>query len=134
MKKKRILIPYGIEMDDTYKRLKYVRYADCFLIGVIGSKEDCIKIKEDVRNFLDTKLKLELSEEKTLITHGTKPAKFLGFDVYVRNTNLPKRNASGKLKRAYGKKIVLKITTETIQKRLLAFDALKLNVVNGKEA
>lgn len=134
IEKKRILIPYGVEMDNTYKRLKYVRYADDFLIGVIGSKEDCIKIKEDVKNFLDTKLKLELSEEKTLITHGTKPAKFLGFDVYVRNTNLPKRDASGKLKRVYGKKIVLKITTETIKKRLLAFDALKLNVVNGKEA
>ncbi|MCL3850993.1 reverse transcriptase domain-containing protein [Parabacteroides sp. GYB001] len=133
IEKKRILIPYGIETDDTYKRLKYVRYADDFLIGVIGSKDDCIKIKEDIKTFLENKLKLELSEEKTLITHGTKPAKFLGFDIYVRNTNLPKRDSSGKLKRVYGKKVVLKITTETMKKKLLAYDALKLNIINGKE-
>ena len=43
------------------KRLKYVRYADDFLIGVIGSKEDCIKIKEDIKQFMADKLKLELS-------------------------------------------------------------------------
>lgn len=133
IEKRRVLIPYGVEMDSTYKRLKYVRYADDFLIGVIGSKEDCIKIKEDIKDFLNDKLKLELSEEKTLITHADKPAKFLGFDVYVRNTNLPKRDKSGKLKRVYGKKVVLKVTTETIRKKLLDYDALKINIVKGKE-
>lgn len=51
-------------MDDTYKRLKYVRYADDFLIGVIGSKEDCKEIKENIKQFLAEKLKLELSDEK----------------------------------------------------------------------
>ena len=96
--------PYGVEMDDTYRRLKYVRYADDFLIGVIGSKEDCKEIKENIKQFLAEKLKLELSDEKTLITHGSKPAKFLGFDVYVRDTNLPKRDKSGKLKRVFGKR------------------------------
>lgn len=34
-------------MDETYRRLRYVRYADDFLIGVIGSKADCVKIKSD---------------------------------------------------------------------------------------
>ena len=37
----RLQIPSFDEMDNGYKRLKYVRYADDFLIGVIGSKEDC---------------------------------------------------------------------------------------------
>lgn len=32
-------------MDSNYKRLKYIRYADDFLIGVIGSKDDCVKMK-----------------------------------------------------------------------------------------
>ncbi len=44
--------PVFDEMDNGYKRLKYVRYADDFLIGVIGSKEDCQRIKEDIKNFL----------------------------------------------------------------------------------
>ena len=134
IEKKRVLIPYGVEMDDTYKRLKYVRYADDFLIGVIGSKEDCKEIKENIKQFLAEKLKLELSDEKTLITHGTKPAKFLGFDVYVRDTNLPKRDKSGKLKRVFGKKVVLKVTTETMRKRLISYDALKIKTnIKGKE-
>lgn len=64
IEKERILIPSGDEMDTSYKRLKYVRYADDFLIGVIGSIEECRTIKEDIRKFLEDKLKLELSEEK----------------------------------------------------------------------
>ena len=68
-----------------------------------------------------------------MITHGTKPAKFLGFDVYVRDTNLPKRDKSGKLKRVFGKKVVLKVTTETMRKRLLSYDALKIKTnIKGK--
>ena len=66
--KERLKYPAGDEMDADMKRLKYVRYADDFLIGVIGSKEDCIKIKEDIKQFMADKLKLELSDEKTLIT------------------------------------------------------------------
>lgn len=60
----------GDEMDMNYRKLKYVRYADDFLIGIIGSKQDAIIIKEDIKNFLYEKLALTLSDEKTLITHA----------------------------------------------------------------
>lgn len=85
--KERLKYPASDEMDADMKRLKYVRYADDFLIGVIGSKEDCIKIKEDIKQFMADKLKLELSDEKTLITNARKHAKFLGYDVFVRKSN-----------------------------------------------
>ena len=65
-------------MDGNFKRLKYVRYADDFLIGIIGSKEDAVKIKDDIKRFLADRLALELSDEKTLVTHTEKPAKVLG--------------------------------------------------------
>lgn len=133
IEKRRITIPAADEMDNNYKRLKYVRYADDFLIGVIGSKEDSLKIKEDIKNFLMSKLNLELSEEKTLITHGNKSAKFLGFDIYIRNTNNPSRDKNGVLKRHYGRKVVLKITTDTIRKKLISLDAMTIKYVNGKE-
>ena len=133
IEKRRITIPAADEMDNNYKRLKYVRYADDFLIGVIGSKEDSLKIKEDIKNFLMSKLNLELSDEKTLITHGNKSAKFLGFDIYIRNTNNPSRDKNGVLKRHYGRKVVLKITTDTIRKKLISLDAMTINYVNGKE-
>lgn len=60
--------PDGDEMDENYRRFKYVRYADDFLIGIIGSKQEAMDIKEDIKNFLQEKLALELSDEKTLIT------------------------------------------------------------------
>ncbi len=59
-------------MDETYRRLRYVRYADDFLIGVIGSKAECVKIKSDITKYMEENLKLELSQEKTLITNAQK--------------------------------------------------------------
>ena len=44
-------IPMGDPMDKNYKRIQYVRYADDFLIGVIGSKEDAEKIKSDIKEY-----------------------------------------------------------------------------------
>ena len=133
IEKRRVQIPAADSMDSNYRRLKYVRYADDFLIGVIGSKQDSQRIKADIKEYLESKLKLELSDEKTLITHGNQPAKFLGFDVYIRKTNDAKRDKNGVLKRFYGNKVVLKVTTATMRKKLLALDAVKINKVNGKE-
>ena len=74
--RKQILdIPATRDMDDTFKRLKYVRYADDFLIGMIGSKEECKIVKADITTFMREKLKLEMSQEKTLITNHTRACK-----------------------------------------------------------
>jgi hypothetical protein len=110
-----------------------VRYADDFLIGVIGSFDDCKQIKQDITEFLNDKLQLVLSEEKTLITHSEKPAKFLSFDITVRRSNLTKRNIEGKIRRAYHKKIVIKIPADTIRKKLLDYEVLEIKLHNGKE-
>lgn len=114
--KTRSAMPCFDPMDGNFKRLKYVRYADDFLIGIIGSKEDAVKIKDDIKRFLADRLALELSDEKTLITHTEKPAKFLGYEVAVRKSNLQKRNKRGSLSRVYGNKVRLKVTTEVIKK------------------
>ncbi|KAA8480082.1 group II intron reverse transcriptase/maturase [Arcticibacter tournemirensis] len=121
------------KMDSLYKRMKYVRYADDFLIGVIGTKEDCKAIKDDIRNYLNEKLKLELSDEKTLITNAKKPAKFLGYDIFVRQSNDKKRDKLGRPVRCFGDKIVLYVTTEVMQKKLLSYNAMKLVTQKSKE-
>ena len=131
--KERSLISCGDEMDCDYRRMKYVRYADDFLIGIIGSKEDAIRIKEDVKNFLQSKLKLELSDEKTLITHSEKSAKFLGYEIYVRKSNLTKRNKIGRIRRAFNKKVYLKLTTDVMKNKLLEYGVLEIKIHNGKE-
>lgn len=61
------------------REMKYVRYADDFVIGISGSKKDALKIKEIIREFMLKNLKLELSEEKTLIVHLQKKIDFLGY-------------------------------------------------------
>jgi group II intron reverse transcriptase/maturase len=121
------------EMDIGYRRLKYVRYADDFIIGVIGSRKDCEKIKGDIKTFLSEKLDLTLSDEKTLITHAQRPARFLGYDVHVRKSNHVKRNKLGHIRRAYNSKVVLRMPIEAVRKKLFDYEALKLILHNGKE-
>ena len=123
----------SMAMDSTYKRLKYIRYADDFLIGVIGSKEDCAKMKEDFTIYMRDKLKLELSEEKTLITNAQESAKFLGYEISIRKSEAMKRNKLGWLKRPFSGRIMLTLPIATVQKKLLELKAMELRVINGKE-
>ena len=74
--------------DTSYRRLRYVRYADDFILGFTGSKAEAKAIKKQIGDFLNTKLSLELSQEKTLITHATgESAKFLGYKIKAQRVN-----------------------------------------------
>ena len=110
--------------DPNYRRIKYVRYADDFLIGVIGSKGDAEKVKSDISKFIQQELNLEMSEEKTLITHSKKKARFLGFDIAIKRNNTPKRNNKGILKRAYNNVVKLYVPKEVWVKKLIEYRAL----------
>ena len=73
-----------VHADPDYRRLRYVRYADDFLLGFRGPKAEAEEIKQRMKEFLAEKLHLELSEAKTLITHArSQPARFLGYEVRV---------------------------------------------------
>lgn len=86
LKKKARSLP-SIDPDDAdYRRLRYVRYADDFLLGFAGPKAEAEEIREKLRTFLCETLKLELSPEKTLITHATtQAARFLGYDIVIHH-------------------------------------------------
>jgi len=78
--------------DEGYRRLRYVRYADDFLLGLIGSKEAALAIKAEVKQFL-AGLGLALSDQKTLITHAkTEKARFLGYEAGVAVANSRRTN------------------------------------------
>ncbi len=68
------------------KKFTFVRYADDWLAGVCGTKEECIALKTEIAKFLSEELKLTLSEEKTLITHSSEKVRFLGYDINVRRS------------------------------------------------
>lgn len=119
-------IPYVDPMDDGYKRLVYVRYADDFLIGVIGSKVDAKQVKADVGQFIRQQLHLELSQEKTLITHGSDFAQFLSFQITASTEQNSTRTKAGYIKRSYTGRIKLYVPKEKWLKRLLSYGALKI--------
>ena len=134
LEKLRITIPYSDPFDSGFKRLQYVRYADDFLIGVIGSKEDAQRIKEQVKAFVADTLKLELSDEKTLITHSSKRARFLGYDIYVRRSTATKRMKDGRLRRHLNGTVCLEVPSEVMRKKLLEYSAMTIETtVYGKE-
>lgn len=134
-KRKRILtMPSGNDMDENFRRLKYVRYADDFLIGVIGTKAECERIKADMTKFMQEKLKLEMSQEKTLITNAQDHAKFLGYEIFVRKDYATKKNSLGTVRRNYNGNVILHVSREVIKKKLLALEAMKIVTKNGKEA
>lgn len=133
IEQERAAFPSGDEMDGSYRRLKYIRYADDFILGVIGSKEDALRIKEDIKSFLSKSLALELSEEKTLITHTGKSAKFLGYEITVTRNNHQRRDVQGRLRRTYGKRVRLNVSMATLRDKLLEYGAMEIKLRNGKE-
>ena len=94
----------------TDKEIKYVRYADDFIIGVRGSREDCEEIKRKLSCFIRDSLKMELSEEKTLVTHSNTYARFLGYDMRIRRSNVIKPNGRGTTQRTMSNHMELAVT------------------------
>jgi group II intron reverse transcriptase/maturase len=71
--------------DPDFRRLHYIRYADDFLLGYAGTKAEAGEIKDQLATFLRDDLKLEMSSEKTLITHATESAaRFLGYEIVTQ--------------------------------------------------
>ncbi|MDL2259232.1 group II intron reverse transcriptase/maturase [Eubacteriales bacterium OttesenSCG-928-K08] len=116
----------------TDKKIKYIRYADDFIIGVNGSKEDCVEIKRQLSEFIAGTLKMELSEEKTLITHSNNYARFLGYDVRVRRNNGTVKPAgpSGHTKRTLNNMTELAVPLDDKIMKFL-FEKCAIRQVNG---
>lgn len=106
-------LPYK---DATDKKLVYVRYADDFVIGISGTREESLEVKQELKSFLASTLKLELSDGKTKITHSSENARFLGYDINVRRNNECKRTANGVVQRTLNNSIELLVPFEKIER------------------
>ncbi len=81
-------LPTQDPCDPGYRRLRYVRYADDTLLGFTGPKAEAEEIKRRLGRFLQDELKLELNQEKTLITHArTQRARFLGYEITTQHSD-----------------------------------------------
>jgi group II intron reverse transcriptase/maturase len=92
-------LPSGDPQDTSYRRLRYIRYADDHLLGFIGPKAEAEEIKRRLATFLRDDLKLELNEDKTLITHArTGAARFLGYEITIQHRD-DKISRGGRVRR-----------------------------------
>ncbi|MGN4932431.1 reverse transcriptase domain-containing protein [Bacillus cereus group sp. MYBK14-1] len=128
LKKKLTQMPYSDQMDNEYRRLTYVRYADDFLIGIISSKEDAQYVKEEIAKFLKDKLKLELSMEKTLITNASnKQAQFLGYEIKIFKSQAIRTDKLGRKIRLLNGKVQLKMPHKAWVNKLQKYQAIQMS-------
>jgi len=116
-------LPSQDTQDPNYRRLKYIRYADDFMLGFIGPKVEAEAIKAEIGTFLHNRLKLTMHPEKTLITHAkTQQARFLGYAVSVQHADsryMPRAGTHTRTRAANGKirlGIPYGLVTETIKR------------------
>jgi len=117
--------------DPDYRRLRYCRYADDFLLGLIGPKEEAEEIKQRLRAFLQEELKLELSEAKTLITHAkTETARFLNYEIQTiqKDTHRDQRN-----RRSLNGTIGLRMPREVIKNKCRSYKRYSRKVQHRTE-
>ena len=105
-------LPYGDPMDPGYRRLKYLRYADDHILGFTGPKAEAEEIMASLARFLRETLRLELNQDKTLITHARgQRARFLGYDIIVQHCDT--RLTRGR--RAANGKIALRVPPDVVK-------------------
>ena len=126
LRKQSLQLPSVDTFDPEYRRLRYVRYADDFVLGFIGPKAEAGQIRGSLETFLRDTLKLELSKEKTLITHATsQAAKFLGYELTSQQAN-DKLDRNGR--RKVNGIIALRVPAKVIEQHCHAY------MRNGKPA
>jgi nicotine oxidoreductase len=118
-------LPTVMENDSKFIRVKFLRYADDWIVGVCGPKHLAEDIKMDSKDFLFGTLKLRLSEEKTHITNvRAEEAHFLGTTLTIGNGGIAKvvltTNRWGRpfKRRSTGWETVMKAPVEKLTKRL----------------
>ena len=79
--------------DKAYSRVKFLRYADDVVIGMIGSKSLAEEVLNETATFLQENLRLQVNEDKTRIVHlPTEKARFVGYQFKTAKARKRKRN------------------------------------------
>lgn len=119
LRKKYRHMPSQDPNDPNYRRLRYGRYADDFVLGFIGPRTEAEEIKQQIAEFLSDELKLELSKTKTLITHAkSEAAKFLGYElITIQDNQKVRTNKKRVTKREINGRVGLRVPREVLQEK-----------------
>ncbi|WP_166804984.1 reverse transcriptase domain-containing protein [Nitrosococcus wardiae] len=110
LQRQRSELPYGDPLDPNYRRLNYVRYADDFLVGIIGAKADAEQVMQRIKTFLDRELKLEASPEKSTLSKATNGTRFLGYEVRTSGTATKEHRVN-----LNGQRVKSRITSDAVR-------------------
>jgi group II intron reverse transcriptase/maturase len=117
--------------DSDYRRLRYCRYADDFILGFVGPKEEAEEIKQRLRTFLQEELQLELSEAKTLVTHArTETARFLNYEIHTLQENAHRDHRD---RRSLNGTIGLRVPREVIKNKCQSYKRYSRKVQHRTE-
>jgi group II intron reverse transcriptase/maturase len=81
--------------DPEYRRLRYCRYADDFVLSAICPKSEAEEIYRKITNFLNENLKLKISQAKSGLKHNSEIIRFLGYDITTKNTDRVVKTVTG---------------------------------------
>ena len=102
--------------------VSFTRYADDWILLTNADLDYTNEIKNSIAKWLKEYLFLELSEAKTKITQLTKrpstPAKFLGFEIFIRNSRRISKYGTG-LETSYNRTAGWNITIKPDYERIL---------------
>jgi len=110
-------------INPPFKRLRYIRYANSFLIGIIGSKAEAKTFIEKLKIFLIDELKLQLNVLKTKVTRAIKNnVMFLGVNIRIMSISGFQIKKNKKIKVAKGfslaqLRLPLKKTVERLESK-----------------
>lgn len=113
----KLKIPSRDPFQKEYRNVKYVRYADDFLVGIVGPRQLAFEIRDKIQNFLKNELSIELNLEKTNITHISKGIPFLGH-IFTRRAMYIKQTYNGKLRNRHMTVPLLKVNIAKVIKQL----------------
>lgn len=106
--------------------MQFNRYADDFVVGIIGSRKDAEEVRANIGKFLANTLKLTLSKEKTKITHSSELIDYLGYQFTVRRNKAAKRDNSGTLRRMWYGKVALYVPRDKWTQKLKEYGAFRV--------
>lgn len=116
-KRERAKISSVMSHDEKYRKLEYIRYADDFILSFAGPKAEAEEIKTKISEYLKDTLKLEMSQEKTLITHArTERARFLGYEISISKPCESNRKVTGTVRFNVPREVVTNATRKYTKK------------------
>jgi hypothetical protein len=110
-------LPSRDPYQEGYRNIKYIRYADDFLVGVLGPRRLANEVKEKIQKHLREELSIELNMEKTKITHVSKGIPFLGY-VFKRRSLYIKQRYAGKIVNRHMTVPLLSVNLTKVTKQL----------------